>query len=155
MTGHPLYSQIFVLPYTCCSFYFHLDTTLNKQENKYKIWITHNKNKTDMPAIQVQSIVIKKKGNVTVTHFRNVTNALVSETIFDPIALGLKTKYVFNYRIISVCVKHVQDSKLFDNSAPNVRHEGYDACVLLPRLFLLKDHIQQKSFNFFYNITLK
>ncbi len=108
-----------------------------------------------MPAIQVQSIVIKKKGNVTVTHFRNVTNALVSETIFDPIVLGLKTKYIFNYRIISVCVKHVQDSKLFDNSAPNVRHEGYDACVLLPRLFLLKDHIQQKSFYFFYNITLK
>ncbi len=110
-----------------------------------------------MPAIQVQSIVIKKKGNVTVTHFRNVTNALVSETIFDPIALGLKTKYIFNYRIISVCVKHVQDSKLFDNSAPNVRHEGYDACVLLPRLFLLKDHIQHNKnvFYFFYNITLK
>lgn len=56
---------------------------------------------TDMPAIQVQSIVIKKKGNVTVTHFRNLTNALASETIFEPIPLGLKTKYIFNYRILS------------------------------------------------------
>ncbi len=109
-----------------------------------------------MPAIQVQSIVIIKKGNVTVTHFRNVTNALVSETIFDPIALGLKTKYIFNYRIISVWMKHVQDSKLFDNSAPNVRHEGYNACVLLPRLFLLKDHIQHKKrVLFFFTIYFK
>lgn len=41
-----------------------------------------------MPVIQVQSIVIKKKS--TVTHFRNVTNALASETIFDPIFLVLK-----------------------------------------------------------------
>lgn len=52
-------------------------------------------------------------------------------------------------------MKNVQDSKLFDNSAPNVRHEGYNACVLLPRLFLLKDYIQQKSFSFFLQYYFK
>lgn len=41
-----------------------------------------------MPVIQVQSIVIKEKG--TITHFRNLTNALASETIFDPIPFVLK-----------------------------------------------------------------
>ncbi len=52
---------------------------------------------TDMPVIQVQSIVIKKKGSVT--HFRNVTNALASETIFDPILLVLKQ----NIYLITKC----------------------------------------------------